>query len=105
MKKFVTLLWTVAVIGCLTVIAYADVIAGPMIVLWAITRLWPWLLVAIVVILTLMMLRKYRKKYEVQHEKTMDNFADGSYAVDPAPSGQCRFSVGAGQQSIFRSAL
>ncbi len=62
MKKFVTLLWTVAVIGCLTVIAYADVIAGPMIVLWAITRLWPWLLVAIVVILTLMMLRKYRKK-------------------------------------------
>ena len=62
MKKFVTLLWMVAVIGCLTVIAYADVIAGPMIVLWAITRLWPWLLVAIVVILTMMMLRKYRKK-------------------------------------------
>ncbi len=62
MKKFVTLLWMVATIGCMTLVAYADVIAGPMIVLWAITRLWPWILVAIVVLITLRMLRKYRKK-------------------------------------------
>ena len=62
MKKFVTLLWMVATIGCMTLVAYADVIAGPMIVLWTITRLWPWLLVAIVVFVTVRLLRKYRKK-------------------------------------------
>lgn len=62
MKKFVTLLWMVATIGCMTLVAYADVIAGPMIVLWTITRLWPWFLVAIVVFVTVRLLRKYRKK-------------------------------------------
>ena len=62
MKKFVTLLWMVATIGCMTLVAYADVIAGPMIALWTITRLWPWFLVAIVVLITVRLLRKYRKK-------------------------------------------
>ena len=62
MKKFVTLLWMIAIMSCLTLVAYADVIAGPMIVLWAITRLWPWILVAIVVFITVRLLRKYRKK-------------------------------------------
>ena len=62
MKKFVTLLWMVATIGCMTLVACADVIAGPMIALWAITRLWPWFLVAIVVFVTVRLLRKYRKK-------------------------------------------
>ena len=62
MKKFVTLLWMVATIGCMTLVAYADVIAGPMIALWAITRLWPWFLVAIVVFVTVRLLWKYRKK-------------------------------------------
>lgn len=62
MKKFATLLWMVATIGCMTFVAYADVIAGPMIALWAITRLWPWFLVAIVVLITVRLLRKYRKK-------------------------------------------
>ena len=62
MKKFVTLLWMVATIGCMTLVAYADAIAGPMIALWAITRLWPWFLVAIVVFVTVRLLRKYRKK-------------------------------------------
>ena len=62
MKKFVTLLWMIAVMGCMTLVAYADVIAGPMIALWAITRLWPWFLVAIVVLITVRLLWKYRKK-------------------------------------------
>ncbi len=62
MKKFLLLLWMTALFSCLTLIVHADVIAGPMIVVWAALRFWPWLLVAVVVIITLMLLRKYRKK-------------------------------------------
>lgn len=66
MKKFVTLLWMAAVIGCLTVIAHADVIFGPIGFVFGVIsyayQIWPWILVTVVVIITLMMLRKYRKK-------------------------------------------
>ena len=62
MKRFITLLWTVAVLGSLTLVAQADVIAGPMLALWAISRLWPWFLVAIIVFITVRLLTKYREK-------------------------------------------
>lgn len=66
MKKLVTLLWTVAIMGCLTIVAYADAIVGPVayVILAGRTlyRFWPWILVAVVVIITLVMLKKYRRK-------------------------------------------
>lgn len=66
MKKLVTLLWTAALLGCLTVVAYADAIGEPLdsLLVAAIYayRFWPWILVAVVVIITLVMLKKYRRK-------------------------------------------
>lgn len=66
MKKFVTLLWTAAILGCLTVVAYADAIVGPLDYIiyagYVVYRLWPWILIAVVVIITLVMLKKYRRK-------------------------------------------
>ena len=62
MKTFVCLLWLLAVLSCLTTVAFADVIAGPMIALAVIVKLGPWLLLAVVVIITLRLLKRYRKK-------------------------------------------
>lgn len=62
MKTFVCLLWLLAVLSCLTTVAFADVIVGPMIALAVAVKLGPWLLLAIVVIITIRLLRKYRKK-------------------------------------------
>ena len=63
MKKFVTLLWMVATIGCMTLVAYADAIVGPVaLTMHFIYYFWPWFLVAIVVLITVRLLRKYRKK-------------------------------------------
>ena len=62
MKKLVVLMLAVTAALCLTTVAFADVIAGPMLILWGVTRLAPWLLVAAVVAVTVILLRKYRKK-------------------------------------------
>lgn len=62
MKKLVTLILTATAALCLTSVAFADVIAGPMLVIWGISRLLPWLLVAAVMAITIALLRKFRKK-------------------------------------------
>ena len=62
MKKLVTLILAATAALCLTSVAFADVIAGPMLVIWGISRLLPWLLVAAVVVITIALLRKFRKK-------------------------------------------
>ena len=62
MKKLVTLILAATAALCLTSVAFADVIAGPMLVIWGISRLLPWLLVAAVMAITIALLRKFRKK-------------------------------------------
>ena len=53
----------VSVMGCLTLVAYADAIVGPVaLTMHFIYYFWPWFLVAIVVLITVRLLRKYRKK-------------------------------------------
>ena len=61
MKKFITLLWTVAILGCLTVIAHADAIAGPSFVMVGVV-LTPVFLVVAVIMLTWAVLKSFRKK-------------------------------------------
>ena len=62
MRKFSVLLLALTAALCLTTVAFADVIAGPMIILWGITKISPYLLVAAVVMVTVILLRKFRKK-------------------------------------------
>ena len=62
MRKFSLLFLSVAALLSLTTVAFADVIAGPMIILWGITKISPYLLVAAVVVVTVILLRKFRKK-------------------------------------------
>lgn len=59
MKKLIQLLWMAMLLSCLTLVAHADVIVGP--VLFVATY-WPWILVAIVVFITWRILRRYRRK-------------------------------------------
>lgn len=61
MKKFVTLLWITAILGCLTVVAYADAIAGPSFIMVGFVLV-PVFLVVGVVLLTWMVLKSFRKK-------------------------------------------
>ena len=62
MRKLVAFLLALTASVCLTTAALADVIAGPALVVYAALRFWPWVLVAVVVIVTWVMLRKFRKK-------------------------------------------
>ena len=62
MRKLVGLILAVTAALCLTTVAFADVIAGPALILWGITRLTPYLLVAAVVIVTIKLLQKFRKR-------------------------------------------
>ena len=62
MRKMATFLLALTAAVCLTTAALADVIAGPALVVYAAVRFWPWVLVALVVIITFVLLRKFRKK-------------------------------------------
>ena len=61
MKRFITLLWMATVLGCLTLVAQADVIAGPSFIMVGFV-LTPILLVGGVVLLTWTVLNSFRKK-------------------------------------------
>ena len=61
MKKRLTILLVLLTMLSLTSIAHADVIAGPMIAVFYAVRLLPWILVGAVVVVTLLLLRKFRK--------------------------------------------
>lgn len=61
MKKFITLLWITAILGCLTVVAQADVIAEPTFIVVGYVIV-PVFLVVGLVLLTWMVLQSFRKK-------------------------------------------
>lgn len=63
MKKYLTLMLVLAAALCLASTAYADVIIGPaeVAVLYTVKFL-PWILVGAVVVITALLLRKFRKK-------------------------------------------
>lgn len=62
MKHFVTVLLALTAALCLTTAAAADAIAGPALVVAVAFHYLPWLLVIAVVLVTLLLLRKFRKK-------------------------------------------
>lgn len=62
MKHFVTVLLALTAELCLTTAAAADAIAGPALVVAVAFHYLPWLLVIAVVLVTLLLLRKFRKK-------------------------------------------
>jgi len=62
MQKFVTLMLAVTAAMCLAVSASADAIVGPALVVWGAMQLLPYVLVAAVVIVTIILLRKFKKK-------------------------------------------
>ena len=62
MKYFVTLLLALTAALCLTTAAAADAIAGPALVIAVAFHYLPWLLVMAVVIVTLLLLQKFRRK-------------------------------------------
>ncbi|MBR5284388.1 MAG: hypothetical protein IKU27_05020 [Clostridia bacterium] len=61
MKRFITLLWTVAILGSLTLVAQADAIAGPSFAMVGVV-LTPVFLVVAVIMLTWTVLKSFRKK-------------------------------------------
>ena len=61
-RKVVGLILAVTAALCLTTAAFADAIVGPALILWGIARLAPYLLVAAVVVITIILLRKFRKR-------------------------------------------
>lgn len=63
MRKLVGLILAVTAALCLTTVAFADAIVGPAVFVAAIVlRLIPYLLVAAVVIVTIKLLQKFRKR-------------------------------------------
>ena len=63
MRKLVCLILAVTAALCLTTVAFADAIVGPAVFAAAIVlRLIPYILVAAVVIITISLLRKFRKR-------------------------------------------
>lgn len=62
MKRFVSFLLALTAAFCLALPASADAIVGPALILWGAARLLPYILVLAVVIVTLILLRKFRKK-------------------------------------------
>ena len=62
MRNLVGLILAITAALCLTTVAFADAIVGPALILWGVTRLTPYLLVAAVAIITISLLRKFRKR-------------------------------------------
>ena len=63
MKKLVGLILAVTAALCLTTVAFADVITiGPEVLIFGVMRMAPYLLVVAVVVVTIRLLRKFRKR-------------------------------------------
>ena len=62
MKKYLTVMLVLTAVLCLMSTAHADVIAGPAVSVFYAVRFLPWILVGAVVVVTVFLLRKFRKK-------------------------------------------